>query len=159
MSEGHVGLKGTMNALFRAAKTHRGLRGRKGHGRIETRRYVASTKVDWIASDRRYPGEPRFPGVATLIQVHSTTEQAGNKTTRETRTYISSARSTSTASPPPSEDTGASKVCTGSSMSSSRTISPDTDKGTAQRTWPSFDASLSTSSALTKPREASQLVV
>jgi predicted transposase YbfD/YdcC len=62
----------------------------KGHGRIETRRYVASTKVDWIASDRRYPGEPRFPGVATLIQVHSTTEQAG-KTTRETRTYISSA--------------------------------------------------------------------
>ena len=62
----------------------------KGHGRIETRRYVASTKVDWIASDRRYPGEPRFPGVATLIQVHSTTEQAG-KTTCETRTYISSA--------------------------------------------------------------------
>ena len=62
----------------------------EGHGRIETRRYVASTKVDWIASDRRYPGEPRFPGVATLIQVHSTTEQAG-KTTRETRTYISSA--------------------------------------------------------------------
>jgi predicted transposase YbfD/YdcC len=59
-------------------------------GRIETRRYVASTNVDWIASDRRYPGEPRFPGVATLIQVHSTTEQAG-KTTRETRTYISSA--------------------------------------------------------------------
>jgi predicted transposase YbfD/YdcC len=62
----------------------------KGHGRIETRRYVASTNVDWIASDRRYPGEPRFPGVAALIQVHSTTEQAG-KTTRETRTYISSA--------------------------------------------------------------------
>ena len=62
----------------------------KGHGRIETRRYVASTKVDWIASDRRYPGEPRFPGIATLIQVHSTTEQAG-KTTCETRTYISSA--------------------------------------------------------------------
>ena len=62
----------------------------KGHGRIETRRYVASTNVDWIASDRRYPDEPRFPGVATLIQVHSTTEHAG-KTTRETRTYISSA--------------------------------------------------------------------
>ena len=131
----------------------------KGHGRIETRRYVASTKVDWIASDRRYPGEPRFPGVATLIQVHSTTEQAG-KTTRETRTYISSA--------PLDIDRiaaairghwGVSKACTGSSMSSSRTISPDTDKGTAQRTWPSFDASLSTSSALTKPREASKLVV
>jgi predicted transposase YbfD/YdcC len=61
----------------------------KGHGRIETRRYVASANVDWIASDRRYPGEPRFPGIATLIQVHSTTEQA-DKTTHETRTYISS---------------------------------------------------------------------
>ena len=61
----------------------------KGHGRIETRRYVASANVNWIASDRRYPGEPRFPGIATLIQVHSTTEQA-DKTACETRTYISS---------------------------------------------------------------------
>ncbi|HEY5288896.1 MAG TPA: ISAs1 family transposase [Caulobacteraceae bacterium] len=61
----------------------------KAHGRIETRRYVASANVDWIASDRRYPGEPRFPGIATLIQVHSTTEQA-DKITHETRTYISS---------------------------------------------------------------------
>ena len=61
----------------------------KGHGRIEARRYVASNTVDWIASDRRYPGEPRFPGIATLIQVHTTTEQAG-KITHETRTYISS---------------------------------------------------------------------
>jgi predicted transposase YbfD/YdcC len=61
----------------------------KGHGRIETRRYVASNTVDWIASDRRYPGEPRFPAIATLIQVHSTTEQAG-KITHETRTYIAS---------------------------------------------------------------------
>jgi predicted transposase YbfD/YdcC len=61
----------------------------KGHGRIETRRYVASSRVDWIASDRRYPGEPRFPGIVTLMQVHTTTEQAG-KTTHETRTYISS---------------------------------------------------------------------
>jgi len=61
----------------------------KGHGRIETRRYVASSTIDWILSDRRYPGEPRFPGIATLIQVHTTTEKSG-KTTSETRTYISS---------------------------------------------------------------------
>jgi predicted transposase YbfD/YdcC len=61
----------------------------KGHGRIETRRYVASDNVAWIASDRRYPGEPRFPGIATLTQVHSTTEHAG-KITHEIRTYISS---------------------------------------------------------------------
>jgi predicted transposase YbfD/YdcC len=61
----------------------------KDHGRIETRRYVASANVDWIASHRSYPDEPRFPGIRTLVQVHSTTEQAG-KTTHEVRTYISS---------------------------------------------------------------------
>jgi predicted transposase YbfD/YdcC len=61
----------------------------KDHGRLETRRYVASAKVDWIASDRRYPDEPRFPGIVTLIQVHSTTEKGG-EVTQETRTYISS---------------------------------------------------------------------
>jgi predicted transposase YbfD/YdcC len=61
----------------------------KGHGRIETRRYVASANVEWIASDRRYPGEPRFPGITTLIQVHTSVEQAG-ATTQETRTYIAS---------------------------------------------------------------------
>jgi predicted transposase YbfD/YdcC len=62
----------------------------KGHGRIETRSYAASSNVDWIASERRYPGEPRFPHIATLLQVHTTTEQAG-KSTGETRTYLSSA--------------------------------------------------------------------
>jgi predicted transposase YbfD/YdcC len=61
----------------------------KGHGRIETRRYVASANVQWIASDRRYPGEPRFPGITTLIQVHTSVEQAG-ATTQEIRTYIAS---------------------------------------------------------------------
>jgi predicted transposase YbfD/YdcC len=62
----------------------------KGHGRIETRTYAASSNVDWIASERRYPGAPRFPHIATLLQVHTTTEQAG-KSTGETRTYLSSA--------------------------------------------------------------------
>jgi hypothetical protein len=28
----------------------------KGHGRIETPIYAASDKVDWIGSDRSYPG-------------------------------------------------------------------------------------------------------
>jgi predicted transposase YbfD/YdcC len=32
----------------------------KGHGRIKTRTYTASSKVDWIVSDRSYPGEPAF---------------------------------------------------------------------------------------------------
>lgn len=62
----------------------------KGHGRIETRTYLASSHVDWIASERRYPGGPRFPGIATPVQVHNLTEQAG-KSTSETRTYLCSA--------------------------------------------------------------------
>src|SRR5947207_8965284 len=32
----------------------------KGHGRIETRTYTASKAVDWIVSERSYPGQPRF---------------------------------------------------------------------------------------------------
>src|SRR6202167_4005539 len=31
----------------------------KGHGRIETRTYTASKSVDWIVSERSYPGQPR----------------------------------------------------------------------------------------------------
>ena len=31
----------------------------KGHGRIETRSYAASQEVDWIVSERSYPGQPR----------------------------------------------------------------------------------------------------
>lgn len=62
----------------------------KGHGRIETRTYLASSNVGWIASDRRYPGAPRFPHIATLVQVHAVTEHAG-KSTSETRTYLASA--------------------------------------------------------------------
>jgi predicted transposase YbfD/YdcC len=61
----------------------------KGHGRIETRHYTVSANVGWIASDRRYPGEPRFPGVKTLIQVHRTTEEAG-QVRSETSVYLSS---------------------------------------------------------------------
>jgi len=62
----------------------------KGHGRIETRVYAASGKVDWIVSARAYPGQPRFTNVRTLVRVQETTEQAG-KTTTATRYFISSA--------------------------------------------------------------------
>ena len=39
----------------------------KGHGRIETRTYTASSKVDWIASERSYPGRPRFGNIKTIL--------------------------------------------------------------------------------------------
>jgi predicted transposase YbfD/YdcC len=62
----------------------------KGHGRIETRTYTASSVVDWIGSERSYPGQPRFTTVNTIIKVDSRTEHA-DRSTFDTRTFISSA--------------------------------------------------------------------
>ena len=62
----------------------------KGHGRIETRTYTASRNVDWIASQRSYPGQPRFGGIATLVKVDCRTEHA-DRSTFDTRYFISSA--------------------------------------------------------------------
>lgn len=65
----------------------------KDHGRIETRRYCISHQVDWLIGDRRYPDEPRFPAVKSLIKTTTRTEWRG-KITQETRYFISSARLT-----------------------------------------------------------------
>jgi predicted transposase YbfD/YdcC len=62
----------------------------KGHGRIETRTYVASSKADWIVSDRSYPGQLRFTNIKTLLKVHSRTEHA-DRCTFDTRYFICSA--------------------------------------------------------------------
>lgn len=62
----------------------------KGHGRIETRIYSASNTVDWITSDRRYPGEPRFRNINTLLKVHARTEYS-DRCSFDTRFYICSA--------------------------------------------------------------------
>jgi predicted transposase YbfD/YdcC len=62
----------------------------KGHGRIETRRCVVSQEVDWLGTDRRHPGEPRFPGLRAIAMVESHVEQAG-KLSLTRRYYISSA--------------------------------------------------------------------
>jgi len=62
----------------------------KGHGRIETRTYIASAKVDWIGSERSYPGQPGFDAIKTLLMVQDRTEYA-DRATFETRAYISSA--------------------------------------------------------------------
>ena len=62
----------------------------KGHGRIETRIYTASSTVDWIASDRSYPGQPRFKNIKTILKVHARAEYA-DRCSFETRYYISSA--------------------------------------------------------------------
>jgi predicted transposase YbfD/YdcC len=62
----------------------------KGHGRIETRTYTASGNIGWVASDRSYPGEPRFKNIKTLVRVHARTEYA-DRCSFDTRYFISSA--------------------------------------------------------------------
>jgi predicted transposase YbfD/YdcC len=62
----------------------------KGHGRIETRTYTASSKVDWIVSHRRYSGEQRLTTIKTILKVDLRTEYPG-RSTFDTRLYISSA--------------------------------------------------------------------
>ncbi len=62
----------------------------KGHGRIETRTYTASGDVDWIGSDRSYPGAPRFTNIKTLVKIYSRAEYT-DRCTFDTRYLISSA--------------------------------------------------------------------
>ena len=61
----------------------------KGHGRIETRIYAASGDTGWILSERGYPGEPRFQGVASILKVVSRVEYPDHCTC-DTRLFISS---------------------------------------------------------------------
>ena len=60
-----------------------------GHGRIEVRRHAVCRDVAWLLSDRRYPGEVAFPGLAMIGMVESTTERGG-KVERARRYYLSS---------------------------------------------------------------------
>jgi predicted transposase YbfD/YdcC len=61
----------------------------KDHGRIEVRNHTVSHVVDWIASDRSYPGAPRFPKLTTIAMVESRIER-GDKIETQRRSYISS---------------------------------------------------------------------
>lgn len=61
------------------------------HGRIETRRHRVSHDVAWLATDRRFPGEPRFPALASLVMVEAQVERDG-RTSCARRYYLSSAR-------------------------------------------------------------------
>jgi hypothetical protein len=62
----------------------------KGHGRIETRTYTASSNVDWIVSDRHYPGKPRFANIKTIVRVYARAEYPDRRSF-DTRYFISSA--------------------------------------------------------------------
>lgn len=60
------------------------------HGRVEVRRHAVCHDVGWLFSDRRYPDEPRMPGLACLAMVEATVEREG-RTSVVRRYYLSSA--------------------------------------------------------------------
>lgn len=62
----------------------------KGHGRIEERTVTVSRETDWLDGQRRFPGELRLPGAATIVRVRSRTELKDRCRT-DTRYYITSA--------------------------------------------------------------------
>ena len=51
------------------------------HGRIETRHHRVSHDVGWLTTDRRFPGEPRFPDLAAIAMVEAVVEHRGRTTT------------------------------------------------------------------------------
>jgi predicted transposase YbfD/YdcC len=51
------------------------------HGRIETRRHTICHDTDWLFSDRRYPGEFAFPGLAAIGMIEREIERGGVTTT------------------------------------------------------------------------------
>lgn len=61
-----------------------------GHGRIEVRRHAVCHDIEWLTSDRRFPGEWRFEGLAMIAMVEAHTERGG-KVSSERRSYLSSA--------------------------------------------------------------------
>jgi predicted transposase YbfD/YdcC len=60
------------------------------HGRIEVRRHAVCHNVSWLSTDRRFPGEPRFPGLTMIGMVEAEVERGG-KTSRARRYYLCSA--------------------------------------------------------------------
>ena len=74
----------------RAAKIHSRFETTDGdHGRIEVRRHLVSHDLDWLSTARRFPGEPRFPGLRAIAVVEAEVERNGS-TSRERRYYLSS---------------------------------------------------------------------
>jgi predicted transposase YbfD/YdcC len=61
----------------------------KAHGRLEIRAHKVSTSVDWLGSDRAFPGAKRFPKLAVIGMVEAQIEKK-DKISLERRYYISS---------------------------------------------------------------------
>lgn len=59
------------------------------HGRIAVRHHVVNHDVAWLTTARRFPGEPRFPGLRAIAVVQAEVERNG-ATSLERRYYLSS---------------------------------------------------------------------
>jgi predicted transposase YbfD/YdcC len=92
-------LRTEVEAFFRdapPASLDRSVDHDKGHGRIEERTVTVAREVDWLSGDRRFPGELRLPGVASIVKVAARTELK-DRCRFDTRYYISSAQLTAKA--------------------------------------------------------------
>src|SRR6202795_4068138 len=49
----------------------------RDRGRIETRWHTVCHKVDWMTSDRHYPGEPVFPDLAMIGRIETAVDEKG----------------------------------------------------------------------------------
>jgi predicted transposase YbfD/YdcC len=58
-------------------------------GRIETRQHTVCHKVDWMTSDRHYPGKPVFPDLAMIGRIETEVER-NDKIECETLYYLCS---------------------------------------------------------------------
>ncbi len=61
----------------------------KDHGRLEIRRHCVTSEIDWLHSDRRHPGELKFPGLKMIGMVESETTRNG-VVSHERRYYLCS---------------------------------------------------------------------
>ena len=74
----------------RAARVHSRFETADGdHGRIEVRRHRVSHDVGWLTTARRFPGEPRLPGLCAIAVVEAEVERQGS-TSLERRYDLSS---------------------------------------------------------------------
>jgi predicted transposase YbfD/YdcC len=85
-------LRAEIESFFRtapAAEIEVAIETNKDHGRLETRRCLISPNVEWMTSNRRFPGEYRFPKLAAIAMVESTVEKRGERSVKQ-RYYIAS---------------------------------------------------------------------
>lgn len=61
----------------------------KDHGRLEIRRHSVTSEIDWLSSDRRHPGELKFPGLKMIGMVESEITRNG-VISHERRYYLCS---------------------------------------------------------------------